>query len=190
MTAWEWLPFAVMLDTGLRVGDVVALRWADVDLDARTLRTVAQKTGKLAEDNLSASTVRVLESVPRSRRKGFIFRGKSAYKHLSRSTVWRRIKRAAARCGVPPDGLSPHSMRKHFAVDLYHEEGLAAVQAALQHSSDVVTRVYAFADTVMQHDSDEPIRWRDLEHIADYIAALLSHKRDSPPKEIDKAAQG
>lgn len=179
MTAWEWLPFAVMLDTGLRVGDVVALRWSDLDLDARTLRIVAHKTGKLAVCNLSVSTVRVLKNVPRSLRKGFVFRGRNVYKHLSRSTVWRRLKRAAASCGVSPDGLSPHSMRKHFAVDLYHEEGLAAVQAALQHSNDVVTRVYAFADTVMMHDSDEPIRWRDLEQIADYIAALLTHKRDS-----------
>ena len=58
-----------------------------------------------------------------------------------------------------------------------HEEGLAAVKAALQHDSEAVTRVYAYADTIMNFDSDEAIRWRDLELIVDYILARLHENK-------------
>lgn len=87
------------------------------------------------------------------------------------------MKRAAARCGVDPAGISPHSLRKCFAVALMREHGLDAVKKALQHSNEAVTRVYAYADTVLRFDSDAPIRWCDVELLVDYI---LDRIKESP----------
>lgn len=67
-------------------------------------------------------------------------------------------------------------MRKVYAVELMHQSGLSAVQTALQHQNPAVTRVYAYADTVLNFESDEPIRWRDVELLVDYILQRIVEK--------------
>lgn len=171
----QWYIFELMRQTGMRVGDAVKLRGSDISRDGEscTVSWVAEKTGKAATASISASLCRHIQ--PRSKR-AFCFPGRKRGTHLTRQAVWSRIKKAADTIGLESDGVSPHSFRKVFAVDLMHEEGLSAVQEALQHSNEAVTRVYAYADTILRADSDEPIRWRDLELIVDYILQRLSEK--------------
>lgn len=182
MTAAERLPLDVALATGLRIGDVVALRKRDVVDDGEGLRIeyTAAKTGKRGSVSVPAPLA------ARLRRQARAFRGSeylfppgkrySRTPHLTRQACWGRIKRAARAAGVEVDGVSPHSLRKVYAVELRHAHGLAAVREALQHSSDAVTRVYAYADTVLNAESDEPIRWRDLELVVDYVIERLHEK--------------
>lgn len=162
-----WLPFRVMLETGLRVGDVVALRREDIHRrgNAPVIEFRAQKTGKKGAAPISEQLFVTL----RRRPAGFLFPGSGKTGHITRQALWSRVKRLCADAGLDPEGKSPHSFRKDFAVDLMHSQGLAAVREALQHADDAVTRVYAYSDTIMQTDSDEPIRWRDLELVVDYI---------------------
>lgn len=171
----HWYVFELMLQTGMRVGDAVKVRGSDLSSsDGRFFVSwVAQKTGKEAVAEISASLYRHIR--PRAKR-AFCFPGRKAGSHLSRQAVWSRIKRAADTIGLESDGISPHSFRKVFAVDLMHEKGLTAVQEALQHSNSAVTRVYAYADTIMRSDSDEPIRWRDIELVVDYILQRISER--------------
>lgn len=168
-----WLPFQVCLETGLRIGDVLRLRSSDLSLcdGVYHLWYTAQKTGKEGTAKLSRSTGKRLAD-----REGFLFPGRGKTGHLTRQAAWSRVKRACEAVGVDSDGISPHSLRKCFAVALRRKEGIAAVQEALQHSSDAVTRVYAYADTVMNSASDEPIRWCDLELICDYILERIGRK--------------
>lgn len=168
-----WLPFQVSLETGLRIGDVLRLRSSDLSLTRGRylLRYVAMKTGKEGTAFLSPSTGKRLAC-----RDGFLFPGRGKSGHLTRQAAWMRVKRACEAVGVDSDGISPHSLRKCFAVALRRKEGIEAVQEALQHSSDAVTRVYAYADTVMNSASDEPIRWCDLELICDYILERIGQK--------------
>ncbi len=171
----QWYIFELMRQTGMRVGDAVKLRGSDISRngDSYTVSWVAEKTGKEATASITASLCRHIQ--PRSKR-AYCFPGRKRGTHLTRQAVWARIKKAAEAVGHESDGISPHSFRKVFAVELMHEEGLSAVQKALQHSNDAVTRVYAYADTIMRTDSDEPIRWRDLELIVDYILQRLTEK--------------
>lgn len=167
----EWLPLRISLETGLRIGDVVSLKRTALKRKDGSyfLRTAAQKTGKLGDFPISDSLAEVLKV-----RKGtFIFPSYGKTGHLTRQAAWSRMKTAAHRLGINADGISPHSLRKCFAVALRHQAGIEAVKKALQHSSSAVTRVYAYADTVLQFDSDEPIRWRDVELIVDYILERL-----------------
>lgn len=130
----------------------------------------AEKTGKDGKALISATLARRLM---RRCRKGFLFPSYGKTGHITRQAVWYRMKRACERAGIEPDGISPHSLRKNFAVALRHEQGIEAVKNALQHSNLAVTRVYAYADTVLQSCSDEPIRWCDLELLVDYILERL-----------------
>lgn len=167
----EWLPLRISLETGLRIGDVVSLKRTALKRKDGSyfLRTAAQKTGKLGDFPISDALAEVLKV-----RKGtFIFPSYGKTGHLTRQAAWSRMKTAAHRLGINADGISPHSLRKCFAVALRHQAGIEAVKKALQHSSSAVTRVYAYADTVLQFDSDEPIRWRDVELIVDYILERL-----------------
>lgn len=162
-----WLPFRVMLETGLRVGDVVSLRREYIHRrhGEPVIEFRAQKTGKRGAAPISEQLFVTL----RRRPPGFLFPGSGKSGHITRQALWARVKRLCADAGLDPAGKSPHSFRKDFAVDLMHSQGLAAVREALQHSDDAVTRVYAYSDTILQKDSDEPIRWRDLELLVDYI---------------------
>lgn len=163
-----------MIETGIRVGDAVRVRGTNISREGGEywLNMTAQKTGKPIRARLSDSLGARLSRSGRH----YCFAGRDNTRPITRQTVWRRLKTAARLTRVELDGTSPHSLRKCFAVELMRREGLHAVQDALQHSNDSVTRVYAYADTVLRFDSDEPIRWRDLDIVCEY---LLDRLRDS-----------
>jgi integrase/recombinase XerD len=118
----EWLPLRISLETGLRIGDVVSLkRGALKRKDGKfLLRTTAQKTGKIGDFPISDALAEVLKV-----RKGtFIFPSYGKSGHLTRQAAWSRMKTAAHRLGINADGISPHSLRKCFAVALRHQAGI------------------------------------------------------------------
>jgi len=140
---------------------------------------VAHKTGKPGTAPIPPPLAARIRQQAHGLKGKYLFPPAKRYgkgEHLTRQACWARMKRAARAAGVNVDGVSPHSLRKVYAVDLRHEAGLAAVRDALQHSNEAVTRVYAYADTVMNAESDEPIRWRDLELVVDYVLERLREK--------------
>lgn len=190
----KWLPLRISLETGLRIGDVVDLSAKQFrrrrDPDKKTfsyfVRATAQKTRKTSDFPVSEALYNLVKKRDQELRaedpeNWFLFPSYGESGHLTRQAAWSRMKRAAASLGISGDGISPHSLRKCFAVALMHEHGLAAVRTALQHSNDAVTRIYAYADTVLNFDSDEPIRWRDVELLVDYILSRLheDHEKGS-----------
>ncbi len=182
MDAYEWLPFRLALETGLRIDDVLSVRVSDISVrdGAHVLSYTAHKTGKSGEAAISSELAAAL-TAGKKKRSAFLFPSNSKSGHITRQCAWQRIKRAAGRCGLDLAGISPHSLRKCFAVDKLHKEGLAAVREALQHSSDAVTALYAYSDTVASHAPDEPIRWRDLELVMQYIFSRITQKKHDDP---------
>lgn len=162
-----FLPLAVSLQTGLRVGDIVSLKVADIKKDG--IHYTAQKTGKPGVANISAS---IRKRLPKKGKWLFPSPYKKG-KHITRQAVWARIKAAGKRCGVDLDGLSPHTMRKVFAVELYREKGFQAVQEALQHSFAATTEIYSFADWDTGKNADLPLTRRDLKLIVKMVLEAL-----------------
>lgn len=131
----------VMLATGLRVGDVLALTRAQI---RPSVRVTEQKTGK-------ARTVRIPKALCAEilAQAGDVWAFPSPVnpdRPRTRQAVWQDIKRAqrACRCRI---NLGTHTMRKVYAVRLmarYHDIG--KVQAALLHARPEVTLLYALAD--------------------------------------------
>ncbi len=137
----------IMAFTGLRVGDVVALRHGDIDTQGY-IHYRAQKTGKSGRIKLPDDII----LLPRGTKgDGFIFPSPSVPgNHLSRQAVWKNIKKACKDAKIDPSGISPHSCRKKFAVDTYHREGLGQTMAKLQHSSPSTTFLYVFDDNPLE----------------------------------------
>lgn len=134
----------VCMHTGLRVGDVLALRTAQIaprfwvtEQKTRKRRMVGLPAGLLADMRKIAGEIWIFES-PRDPKK-----------HRSRQGVWKDVKRAA-RAFQLPQHVAPHSARKVYAVDLLAKYGdIERVQRALNPSSQSVTLIYAMADRLL-----------------------------------------
>lgn len=173
----EWLPLEVARQTGLRIGDVVALRRAD--LVGNTIHYVAQKTSKAGSAEISAELSAELRS-RRSRRSKWLFPSpKNPREHLTRQACWARVKRACERLGVPPDGVSPHSMRKAYAVELYKREGLQAASRALQHDRAATTELYVMSDYLSPDNENRPILRKDFDTLVRFIYQAVKMALDN-----------
>ena len=170
MSQGEWLLAWVMLETGLRVGDAVALRRSALKADGIHYR--AQKTNKPGVASVSEALREALRGAP-----GYIFPGRKPGTHLTRQAAWKRIKKACERAGVDPFGVSPHAFRKVFAVETYRSEGMEATRQALQHSARDTTEIYAFADWATGENADKPLTRRDLRLIVGMVIKALPTAR-------------
>lgn len=168
----SWLPLWVSLETGLRIGDVVKLRKVNLQTDG--LHYKAEKTGKNGVAPISDELRKKLSQ----RRGKWLF--PSPYKkgnHITRQCAWERIKRACKRAGIEAEGISPHSLRKVFAVELYREKGFKAVQNALQHNSATTTEIYSFADWSTGENSELPLRRKDMQLLVKMVIEALGENR-------------
>lgn len=131
----------VCIHTGLRVGDVLALR---TDQIAPRFWVTEQKTKKRRIVGLPSD---LLVDMRKIAGKKYVFEhSNDAERHRTRQAVWKDVKRAA-RAFRLPQNVAPHSARKVYAVDLLAKYGdIAKVQRALNHSGPSVTMIYAMAD--------------------------------------------
>lgn len=136
----------VMLHTGLRVGDVLALR---KDQLARQFAVTEQKTKKRRRVGLP-DWLRA-EIVQAAGPSEWAFPSpRDPAQHRTRQAVWKDIKRAQRAFRLPLN-LGPHSMRKYYAVDLMDKYGdLERVQRALAHENAATTALYALADRITE----------------------------------------
>lgn len=134
----------VCMHTGLRIGDVLALRTAQI---APRFWVTEQKTGKRRMVGLPAG---LLADMRKIAGEIWVFESpRDPKKHRSRQGVWKDVKRAA-RAFRLPQNVAPHSARKVYAVDLLAKYGdIECVQRALNHSSQSVTLIYAMADRLL-----------------------------------------
>lgn len=178
----RWLALWVASETGLRVGDVVAIRLEDVKRSRLTY--IAKKTGKQGSCSLPSSLSRAIE-VKKSDLQGrspWLFPSpRDPRKHITRQAVWHRVKRACQKAGIDPQGIAPHSFRKYFAVELFKREGMAVTQKALQHDRASTTELYALSDFTSGANAALPLQRRDLPMIVEMVLQALKG-RAAPSK--------
>lgn len=133
------LVIETMLQTGLRVSDVLAIPAEKLRRGQRF--TVSEsKTGKSKRVYIGKSLYfRLLRQCG----KKWVFPScKSPDKHRTRQTVWADVKRASKALRMP-ENVGTHSARKSYACDLYRRSGaLQDVQRKLNHDRIETTVLY------------------------------------------------
>ncbi len=127
---------------GLRVSEMLALQWADVNLRRGELRVRRGKGGKPRTVAMSGTLAAALRSAaPSDAPDGYIL------PYRTRVQAWRRLALVCDRAGVDHKGV--HSLR-HFAGTRVVRETQSLEEAArhLGHASIETTRAYAkWSDT-------------------------------------------
>jgi integrase len=115
-----WLPTLIRLaiETGMRRGELLDLRWSNVDLQVCTVRLTKAKNGHPRIVPLSSLAVRLLSGAPRTDERVFPVTA-NAFR-----LAWERLRR---RAGVT--GLRFHDFR-HEAVSRFFERGLSMPEVA------------------------------------------------------------
>ncbi len=132
------------LVTGLRINDVLSIPTEKWRKQRFTVRE--QKTGKRKFVRLPADLMRRGLSISGA---SYVFEHRlDGRKHRTRQAVFKDIKRACKAFRLS-ENVTPHSMRKVYAVDYYSRTGsIKKVQHLLNHSDEAVTMIYAMADCI------------------------------------------
>lgn len=127
----------VLYATGLRVSELCALTWDDVDVTHQMARVRNGKGGKSRMVLFSGSTVEWLgryKSTLNGQLVDRIF-------PVTRKTVWQIVKGCARRARLK--GVSPHTLRHTFATHLLDGgANTRQIQELLGHSKLETTQVY------------------------------------------------
>jgi integrase len=145
----EWRPLVlVLLRTGLRIGEALALTWGDVDLKAGTIRVratrwagqeYAPKSGRGRTVPLTHETLAELKRLPG--RKGYVFAHEDG-RPFTHSEVKAVVPRACKRARGPR--VTAHGLRHTYASRLVMREvPLAVVKELLGHADLTMVARYA-----------------------------------------------
>lgn len=143
------LLLGLMYATGLRVSEVVRLRWQEIDFERRTVRVTRGKGERDRQVMLPAS----FEGLLRRRAKmaagaDFVFPGLPESRHLSPRSAQRAFERARVVAGIKKT-VGCHSLRHSFATHLV-ESGtdIRFIQKLLGHAKLETTRLYTHVAVV------------------------------------------
>lgn len=148
----NWLIMRLMLDAGLRLSEVINLRWNDVDLATGMLHV---KLGKGGKDRILWLNEGVLVALKRwkerqrellGREADHVFttlgRRGSKGKPLCPRYIQQMVTRYAENAGIKKR-VHPHTLRHTFATDLLRAtKNIRLVQRALGHADLSTTQVY------------------------------------------------
>ncbi len=142
---------------GLRLGELLALRWSDIDFAGSTITVrsalsggvvmPSTKSGRIRRVPLTNQAARALDELSRRRDylgpDDFVFCN-ALGRHLNPSALRKRYKRAQAAAGVAP--LRFHDLRHTFGSLLAAADvDLVTIQAVLGHSALATTSRYLHA---------------------------------------------
>ena len=129
----------LLMLTGCRRGEILTLRWEDVDLEAGELRLRDAKTGA-RQVALSPAAVRVLSAIPRTAESPWVIAGSRPGTRLSNlNAAWLVVR---ARAGL--EDVRLHDLRHSFASRaLALGESLTMIGKLLGHRKVATTARYA-----------------------------------------------
>ena len=145
----------LLMLTGCRKGEILALRWADVDLDAGELRLPDAKSGPRAVQ-LPPPAVRLLEDMPRRAGSPWVFPGRDRegrYSAAGLDGAWQAVREAAKL-----EDVRIHDLRHSFASRaLALGETLPVIGKLLGHNDIETTARYAHLAQASIHEAAERI---------------------------------
>lgn len=153
-----------MFGTGARIGEATALKWADVDLHARTALIRQTKVGDERLAHLPPPLLAAIANIPSNRNPDdYVF------KYLDRENVRQVWDAAVKRAGIAK--LSPHCCRHGFATTMLHKGIDVKTVAKMGGWKDVATLVKTYAHamgdrTVTNAVFDTPLTQPEIDKAA------------------------
>jgi len=131
----------VSINTGLRISDVLSLKWSDLEGDSIKLKE--KKTGKFREIQINDSIKKAVSKFEHNSGYVFLSQKGSIY---SRQQINKLLKQVFAR-EAKSLNTSSHSLRKSFARRVFSnnnesEKSLIYLSEILNHTSVKTTRIY------------------------------------------------
>lgn len=165
----------LLLFTGCRLGEILSLRWTEVDFQRGMLNLPDSKTGKKSV-LLASPALQILSDLPRL--GTYVIAGQQP--NTPRTDLHRPWRRLIAHAGL--SGLRIHDLRHSFAsVGAESGMGLLIVGKLLGHADQSTTARYA-------HLGNDPLR-RAAETVASTIAAAIGPAKATANDGKDKLEQ-
>lgn len=133
--------------SGLRLSELVGLRWIDLDLDGGEVRVLGKgsKTRVVPVGRHAIAALRALGAEQGMPPESPVFRGRGGAP-INPRTVQLRMKTLALQQGIPKH-IHPHLLRHTFASHMLESSGdLRAVQELLGHADIATTQIYTHLD--------------------------------------------
>jgi integrase len=163
----------LLIFTGARKGEVLALEWHHVDVEHACLRIPVHKTDRAGTKTipLNVPALAILEALPRLAASPYVFPSVVRDGHLVKiEKAWTAIRTAA---GL--EGVRPHDLRHaHASVGVSAGVSLPIVGALLGHTQTATTQRYA-------HLSADPLKLAS-ELIGTRIATAMAARPEGAPR--------
>jgi len=125
--------------TGLRKGDLLGLRWKDIDFDHGIITVYMQKTESFIEIPMLPMIRRLLENMKIKSNSEYVL----TYKDKQIGDIKRTFQTALKESGLKEKGYRFHDIRRTFATLLYNQGvHLIKIQRLLGHKSVLTTERY------------------------------------------------
>ena len=127
------------IETGMRRGEILAMKWGHVDLQQRSVLIPNTKNGHARTIPLSISATSILNALPRTQDRVFPVSGNAV------RLVWGRVVKKA---GI--DDLHFHDLR-HEAVSRFFELGLTTPEVALISGHRDMRMLFRYSHPTRSH---------------------------------------
>ena len=152
--------------TGCRKGEILSLKWSDVDFERKCLHLASTKTGD-KEIQIGPPALELFASLPKHEQSEYVFPGEKGSHYVGLPKVWERIRENANLTDV-----RLHDLRHSFAsVGAGVGLSLPIIGKMLGHSNAETTQRYA-------HLADDPLR-QATDSVSNRIADSMESGKDS-----------
>jgi integrase len=128
------------IHTGLRLGDILNLKWKEVDIGQDAITFLAQKTQRILEVPLNNEAARVVRGWHGIRKCEYVFYNPETGNQFK--DLWLGLKKACHKAALK--GVTWHTFRHTFASRLTHQGAdLVTVKELLGHANIATTMRYA-----------------------------------------------
>jgi len=132
----------IALNTGMRLGEILGLRWRDIDLKSGNITLWDTKNKEKRQVPINSTVIDTLMAVNKSPDSDFVFPGRNPSAHIHQSYISHKFNRIRKQAGIKDFRF--HDLRHTFASWLTMKGiNLKTVQELLGHKDFKMTLRYA-----------------------------------------------